>query len=379
MFIVGTAVSIILLLGGLFAAYWYIPKAEVKLLVEPKTLTHEEDIRILASDTGVDKEKKQIPGRVVEVFTEGGKKGVATGKKVVGEKAKGRVTIYNKTASSKTFQPQDVLIGPQNLKFQLEESMTVASYSATLEGLTFGKADTTVVASDIGTSYNMSQGQDFVFKDFSSTAFTAHNDTAFAGGTSREVTVVSEEDQNRLVEVLTSELKNQGKDSLKGQLQDKEMFVPESVAETIVKREFDRKVGDEAKEVNAQVEIKTSTLVFSETGLHDLLGLLIEGTIPQGYDFKKEEVTQEFEAPSVDMEEKLVRLKVKFTAQLIPHLDEGELQRNLAGKKESIAEDYLNRQPQLAGFEFRIWPKLPSFLRTMPRIPENIKIEVAPR
>ena len=82
------------------------------------------------------------------------------------------MTIFNKTGSSKTFAAGTVLLGGDNLAFNLDEETTVASRSATEDGegvitITPGKADAKITASNIGSDSNLAAETRLSFKQFS--------------------------------------------------------------------------------------------------------------------------------------------------------------------------------------------------------------------
>ena len=134
---------------------------------------------------------------------EGSKTASTTGIKTVGDKAKGQVTIY-RAGTSMSLPSGTIIKGPDSLSFSLDEAVTVASGSAGSPGST--KAN--VSAASIGASYNLSSGTSFSVGSYSLGDLEAKNESAFSGGSSREVNVVSDDDMEKLEKDLTDELKD---------------------------------------------------------------------------------------------------------------------------------------------------------------------------
>ncbi|MBU1085198.1 hypothetical protein KKB06_02515, partial [Patescibacteria group bacterium] len=166
---------------GLFLAYWYIPKATVTIYIEPKTIDENLTLTIDSNTNTLDPEKGIIPGESVDISVEGSKSIPTTGTSLIGDPAQGDITIYNKTDDSKTFTAGSVLIGTDNLSFTLDEDITIASSSASSEGITFGKTTAKITASSIGPEGNLSANTNMSFKQFSEDNFSAKVIDALSG------------------------------------------------------------------------------------------------------------------------------------------------------------------------------------------------------
>ena len=131
-----------LVVGGVFAAllvggflfYWYVPRAEVTVYVAPKILEKELSFTVDTAAGSVDTDRAVLPGKTQEIESQGSLTAATTGKKLIGDAATGDVTILNKTDAGKSFEKGTVLVGPDNLRFELSEAVTVASKSSELVG-----------------------------------------------------------------------------------------------------------------------------------------------------------------------------------------------------------------------------------------------------
>jgi hypothetical protein len=86
-----------------FWLVWFLPKATITIMVLPKTLDQDVEITLSTTDSSINFSDKIVPAEVESVSESGQKMVETTGKKTVGDPAKGTVTIYNKTTSPKTF------------------------------------------------------------------------------------------------------------------------------------------------------------------------------------------------------------------------------------------------------------------------------------
>lgn len=211
---------IVLILLGL--VYIFIPTATVTIFVEPRVLQNDTEVVADPGITQVDEAGKKIPGSYVETQVTGSDKISTTGKKQVGDPAKGTIVVYNKTNSSKTFSKGTVLTSQGGIKFTLDNDVKVASQSATEEGISFGKANATVAASDIGADGNLASGTTFTLSGAGANDASAKAEGNFSGGTSKDVTVVTDADQKKLLANLTASLKGQASEQLQAKLQSSE-------------------------------------------------------------------------------------------------------------------------------------------------------------
>src|SRR3989344_3204963 len=193
----------VLVLVILLVAYLTLIKATVIVYVEPRILEKDTQVTADPKVSQVDEQNKIIPGEIVEVQVSGTDKSPVTGKKQVGDPAKGQVTIYNKINESKTFSKGTSLVGPGGLKFILDTSVTIASQSAVEGGISFGKNSVGVKASDIGADGNLPSGSEMIVSNLATSQVSAKAEGNFSGGTSKEVTVVTDADQKKLLAQLS--------------------------------------------------------------------------------------------------------------------------------------------------------------------------------
>lgn len=374
----GAGLFVFILGGVAMAFYWYLPKAQVTIYVEPKNLEKELEISIDSGLTILDFEKKQIPGEVFEVKVKKVEEGLTSGEKLIGDRANGEVTVHNFTSGSKSFSKGAKIVGPNGKEFTLDIDITVASSSATLdenwdEITVPGKTKVMVSAAEIGPDYNLAADSEFTVKGFATSSYRAKNEKAFSGGTSRKVKVVSAEDQEALLAGVKNELESEIKEELKKMAPEDKEILEEGILTSVINQEFDKAVGVEADKFKLELEMQAKTLAFSPQDLQNLLERAVVDSIPQGFVLKKIE-TEKTEG-KIEEDDKAV-VKVYLKARLVPDLDLQEIKKNLGGKYPSIGKEYLKSFPNFSKAEVIITPNLPARLRVFPRFTKNIDIKI---
>lgn len=359
-----------------FLAFRFLASAQVIISVSPQDFQKELEIVVSPVNKVLDEKTKTIPGEIIEVSLAESKTAPATGKKLVGEKAGGEVIIYNRLDSKKTFPAGTVLVGPGQLKFTLVLEASVASKTADLAGGVdrWGEAKATVTAADIGADYNLAANSQFGLASFTTSSYLAKNPAPFSGGTSRQIQAVSEKDQVDLKNELETSLKGKARKELETQISAGKELVLESLATTITKKGFDRKVGEETQTFSLNLELSASALAFEESKLKDLSEKLLAGDLGN-LTLNWPETTTEFKILKTNPD-KSVLLRVSLKGKLYPKITQEEVAQNLAGRSLDFAKNYLGSLPRVSGFEIRISPAFFSKLERLPAIPGKIKVEI---
>lgn len=107
---------IVILLLGFGAFYLFSLKATVTLQMQAKKIDETTDIT-LRTDSSNDLSQRILAAEEVETSVEGTVSTDTTGKKDVGDKAKGTVTLYNSTDSKKTVPEGTIITSSNNLDF----------------------------------------------------------------------------------------------------------------------------------------------------------------------------------------------------------------------------------------------------------------------
>jgi len=367
-FTFGGIFFLLVLITGFFI-WWFVPKATVTVYVSPKKLEEDETILVSTSERSVNLSDNLIPGEVVQTSESGEKTASTTGTETVGERAKGEVTIY-RVGSQISLDAGTTLSGPSGLNFSLDEDATVASGSATSPGTT----KTNVTAKDIGSQYNLDSGATFSVGNYGAEV-EAKNESAFSGGSSREISAVSKEDQDSLLEDLESELVEKAKLDLKNSMSPDKYFIEGSTKSEIVNRDFSGKVGDEADTLKLSLTIEVIGLVVNKKDLFDLSTEILKNKTPSGYVLRENQIEVSFDL--VDENDGEYELDASIKANLLPEINPDSIAKEIVGKYPPLAEKYLNTIPGFTRAAIDIDPQFPGRLGTLPRSVKRISVEIS--
>lgn len=360
----------VVVLVGLFLAWWFLPKATVTIYVSPKKLDEKVSFTVDSSASSVDFVKKTLPGKTIKTFVSGDKTKSTSGTKTVGERAKGTVEIRNGTSSPIRFSA-GTTIASSNLEFTLDNS---ASVSAALSPGSPGTATVDVTASDIGAEYNLGKDETFSVSNYPKAEVDAVAQNDFSGGSSREISAVSESDQKTLLDDLTAELKDKAKSDLISKVGADETLIDGSLVATPSAKQFSNKVGDEADTLKLSLDLDVDGVVVKKQDLFDLANEILKGSIPQGFVLRQSQMTTDLTLSS--SKNGKYQLDGSIGANLLPEINTVDIANNIKGKYPDVAENYLMTIPSFARAVIKRSPPLPGKLGSLPRLASHITVEV---
>ncbi|MBI2330224.1 hypothetical protein HYU94_02455 [Candidatus Daviesbacteria bacterium] len=356
----------------LFAgAYAFLPKAQIKVFVEPKVLEKDAEVIADPSIKTVDENAKIIPGQIVEVEVSGTAKDNATGKKQIGDPAKGTVVIRNKTDGAIILSKGTTLTG-NNQKFTLDMSVTIASRSA--DDGTWGKANGIVTAFSIGADGNISSGTDVAVSSYTADKIVAKSEGNFSGGTSKDVNVISNDDTQRLLAKLSSDLRQQAQQKLQEKYPNKKLL-QEALLENIIKKNYNKNINDQAGEFSLTMTANYKGTAFDDADLRLIVSKLVTTQVPDGFRLDLSDTETQADVSKLEKNGKLIFL-AKFKAKLMPKIDTAKIIDQIKFKTPMEAMNLLKGMDNVLGSEINITPRLPKPLERLPFFGKNIKVEV---
>ncbi|MFC1749845.1 hypothetical protein ACFL2V_13680 [Pseudomonadota bacterium] len=379
--IVVASIITISVVSAMLAAYWYLPTAQVTILVTPKTLDTNLEFTIDANLDQPDLFSNTIPGRIVQAQDETEVQTAATGTKTVGEFARGQVTIYNRSDSSTTLPSGTKIIGPDSLTYTIDQAITVASASTKAgnnkyeEIKTPSTAKVATTAVGIGAQYNLGQGTELSVSEYSTSSLIAEAASDISGGSSREVTAISEDDLITLREQARTQLESQIADQYSSQddiigaiVLDQDQF---DFNET-----FSGDIGDESPTLSLQASLTANVMTYTFAHVQHLIEQQLIDSTPDKYRFVSKQSDLEI-ISHTSIDDQTLQVVSKAQAQLLPMLDDSQIKTNIQGRYPSVTEEYFQSLPSFSKSIIDIRPKwLPPFLKTFPRIEENITITI---
>jgi hypothetical protein len=301
-----------------------------------------------------------------------------TGVTVVGERAKGKVIIYNLTEAEKTFEAGTVL-RTGNLEFELNDEVKVASASTSRGSTVHGEKEVNVTARQIGAESNLEKDTSLFVVPYDSNTYNAfvHKD-GLSGGTSREVRVVAQSDMDSLLSDLREELLKEVNKELESEFGEGVYALP---SKKIIdsNANFSAKVGDEADNLTLDLTIELETLTYSGSDLRPLAERLLSGDIPDGYVLTQDD-PQVLHSPTTSLygatNEDTATIEVSISSFAIYDFNEDEIKQEVLGQSFEKARNNLIQREEINEVEFVVAPAiLRSLVRSVPRSVERLEIE----
>lgn len=356
-------VSVVVVGGLLLAGYIYLPRAKATIYVaaekKPLTLNFSGD-----KDAKLNNEKVIIPTQIVEVTKEQNKKYPATGKKDAGTKATGELSISNLTGSDitlATFSPKD-----------RPDLVFVADVPVNAKAGVLTKA--TVSATAPGDQYNGFAGKQFFAVKYNDPLLTAASTAGMSGGTTKQVTVVSQGDVNSAKDALAKEVG----DAVTAEFNTKSSelkIVDDTKKSEIVSSSASPDVNGEATEFTMTVKVTTKAIGFNVNDVSSI----ISAEVTRQLGFTKSIIddgskSAEITVDSSDIATGKITGTIKTNAYVSAKLDDQNIKVELAGLNDSKAKNYLQGLDGVDSVKSEYWP---TFVKSFPRLKNHIYLTIS--
>lgn len=380
----GLAILFVTIVLGLIGSYiYFVPRTRVVLTVDSEPLVRTIDVTASATASAGVSNSVVIPALEIAATAKKSESTPSSGKKDVGEKAAGEVTVYNKTASSINLPAGTVIthgrvIG-DDLRFTTNAAVTVPARSSnplSVSGYDPGTVNVGITAESFGEDYNLASGDTFPVGTRATSDFIAQNSAAFVGGTRRQTVVVTATDQKVLLDSLTTSLKDELKATLLAKLVSGQNIDDSSVIYNIVSKSFDHGVGEEAPNLALTLEMSSSVMAFSQNELKNAVYSKLLTYVPDGYQLFGNE--QDVELNEAKASGKVLKISARGKGFIVPKVDLEEVKRNLLGKTLADSEKYLGSLSNISSHEIQTPIRIGPF-SFLPLRPDSLKVEVVRR
>lgn len=368
----GILLGLIVFFISLSIYYSNSAKAHIILSVKPEMVTQDTTV-IFSGTSGNDFSKNIIAAKPIETTVDGSITIDTTGKKDVGNKAKGTVTVYNSSTSSVKLENGTAIKASNGVTFLLDKEISVASASGDIfSGTKPGTADVAVTAKDIGTEGNVPSGTKFTIGNNSSLA--AKNDSAFSGGSKRQVQVVSQNDVAKLRADLPKSLEAKAKESIAQKAGSNETILPFLSVVSLSNTKFNNDVDDEAKTVTLTASVKFEALAYE----NDAITTFAKSLLKEKYSQDISDKSIKFAITDPEENEDDVEATLGIEAGLLPDIDTADVISKVEKMSLGDAKTFLSGLAQVSESKITFSPNIPLLPSLLPNLPKQVSIEVKP-
>ena len=359
---------------GIFAIILFLLLPSAKIRITPKTEPLLESFNVTANTKvqSINERINEISGQIVSQELEQTQTNIsATGVKKTGEKARGTVTIYNEYSSDPQVIASGTGISAQGITFILTNQVTVPE-AQILEGdITPGSVQVEAIAGEVGEEYNIGPTR-FSILGISSKIY-AESSSRMDGGTSKEITVVSEQDIDKAKESISKELYDKVLKKLKSETEKEDTLFDQAVKKQILNVASSIQAGGEVSHFDLTIKIRVSSIKFNKSEANELIIALINSQIPKDKKLDEEHINLDFQKPLLHLERNILQFEAKVKGNLFYKVDLNALKKEVIGKSLKQAEDYLDSQVEINDAQIILWP---FWVKSIPKLEKKIRINL---
>lgn len=361
-------VILILLVLGLF---FITSKSTAKITISVSPKEDQQTKSVTFSPSGTDVGNDTIGAEFMSVSENGQITTQATGKKDVGDKAKGTITIFNNDPdNSQSFPSGTTVKSSDGKEFTTDSQVTVtAATSDPFQGTKPSTSNVNVTASDIGQDYNLPSGTKFSIGTSSFVA--AKNDNAFSGGTKKQVTVVSKDDISKASDQLVKQLESKAKDDIKSKVDGSNEVLPGFIDTSLDNQSTDKKEGDQANQFTLKATVNYKGVTYKKDDILNLADSLFKSS---NQVVNKDNFSVEANNIKTDGDNVTSDLTIK--ASLIPEIDQNSIIKDILGFEVNKAKNYISNLPQVSDVKISVSPSIPLLPKNLPKDPGKISVSV---
>lgn len=298
---------------------------------------------------------------------------LTTGKKEVGDKARGTVIIHNFDDNERVFQ-KGTILEASGIKFILDNDVKVASASLAADGSAKlpGKNNVTITSEIIGPEANLAKGSRFKIDDLSTNIFFAINESPFSGGTKKEVRTVSALD----IKNLEKNVLNKAEKQIKTSSFKKNKLVLKDLSKTvIVDSKYSKEIGEEGDKLSLNAKIKKIYYLYDKDLLIKYLLEKLNSQLKKGFFINRNNFSYKINQANINKNK--IDLEIIIKAKATPKIDENKIIKKILGKNQNKLETILKSDFEVQGYSIVIYQPLPGVKNYLPLFNKNINLNIS--
>jgi hypothetical protein len=372
------AFSLILLL---LLAFVILPKATVAVFPKTEPVTRDMEINFSTNAQSVDPTKLIMPAQLINQTVNLSDKFQSQGKLQVGNKAQGTIQIYNFTHAPINLKAGTTILTVGNKNYNLVNDVsglkpTTYINSRTKEVNPASLGDPVdVIAAQGGEDYNLPAGSrmEITNQVFGSRPQLLYAVTAteVSGGTTRYLSLISQDDITAAQKQLQAEALKQVRDKLQSRGQ---VLADQAFNLNVTQFTTDNPVGTQTPSFTATFTAQLSGLAFKSDDLNSLISQRISQTLASNKTLEQRSGDQTtYTARNLDLNNQLAVLEVHYQGQAVFNIDLAGIAPELVGKSQSDVNEILRSKAEIDKVEITL---APAWQKNFPMFASKIKVTI---
>jgi hypothetical protein len=349
-----------------FVVYNSFSRAEITLI--PKKTEEKVEFEVPIENQENITTASSIPGRILVETLEETQKITDIAKKMVDDKAQGKVIIYNKRSESQPLLPHTQLRSEKTgLIFRTDQRVVVPAN---------GQVEVGVTSDETGEKVNIEPDRFTIvkiWKDWQSLIY-AESKEKMTGGV-REAKVATQEEIERAKEKVAQDLYQKALDSFRQKLSANEQILENATTKEIISFKPSCKPDSRVEEFDMSVKAKIVAAVFNEKSLFDLAQEKLKAKILESKEFVDiDQKSFRYSLQSYNEKEGTARIKVELSGTSIYKISSSAFDKEkLVGRNAEEVKDYFRKNPDIENVKISFSP---FWVKTVPSLKDHIEIIV---
>jgi hypothetical protein len=355
-----------------------ISQGQVIMFVTPYTFEESLTVTLDPQSTSMDVSNKIIPVEQKVFELESNASIDTTGSKLIGENAKGEITVFNKLDKVVEIPKGSVLSDSSDHKYTLDNTVQVPASTSDFEKgvITLGQTKTVITAQSIGAEYNIPKDSQLNFTDIPSTSIISKSNQPFSGGSSRQISAVAQSDRTNLESKIKQDIKNNLQQKIDKEINNVSGLINDSIQIKQNSIDFSREVGEEAEVLDGAVNASVTALILNPNIKTEIINkFLSDNPNFSNAQINSDNFNIQFQMSTID--------SFSLTAMMIisgkspPKIDTQVIKKSIAGKSIRSATTYIkDNYKQAYDYQIRIVGPIPNITGLLPFSPNKINLEI---
>jgi hypothetical protein len=354
------------------------PKTTVVIGVQSVPFDETIDLTIDRTVQEVARNSSILPGTEIAVEQEKTTTATATGRRTVGETAKGAVTIYNCYQSVPLTLASGRTLTSGGKEFVTTAEVTVPAATIVGSCTTAGTANVNIEAKAVGADSNLADNSTFCVSGYDCSGATyvnARNNTALQGGSSREVRILTQQDIDAAAEQGSAGLLAEASEAVKTEAESRNLRILDAAVDRqVLETRSDRAAGTETNDSQVTTKVRVRTLAFSEQHYRELIVNLLSLRIETG---KKLILSERDEISTgvveANWEQGFVKIRGQVQTRVADDIPDGEIKSLVRNRSLGAAEAALYQLPSVVEVSV---DTVPRFINRTALVARNITVRV---